>query len=168
MPFMKGLEPVRRTLKYLNAGRLVLKDDIDIFSINYNTWGESQCGIRSFVFWHLAQVQFKNPDVQVITFKNMTPSPFISCFYNNGKKMLVDVDNRDKDQILEHLIKVVGKSKETLAREAVARERKDNPANFGNGCEKSCICDIPGQLPCPQVVPLPNHMRGKFKFNLEG
>lgn len=78
--------------------------------------------------------------------------------------MLVDVDMKSKDEILEHLLKVVGKSKKVLAEEAIAKEKKDNPANFGYGCEKSCICEIPGQLPCPGLVPLPNHMRGKYKF----
>lgn len=81
--------------------------------------------------------------------------------------MLIDVDSRGKDEIMEHLIKVVGKSQETLAKEAIMREKKDNPANFGYGCEKSCMCTIPGQLPCPSVVPLPNHMRGKFKYNYD-
>ena len=41
-------------------------------------------------------------------------------------------------------------------------EKKDNPANFGVGCQRGCICEIPNQLPCPGIVPLPNHMRGKF------
>lgn len=36
---------------------------------------------RDFVFWYLPQVQYKNPNVQVIAFKNMTPTPFIRCFY---------------------------------------------------------------------------------------
>lgn len=36
MPFMIGRAPVRRTLKYLESGRIVLKDQIKIFSINYN------------------------------------------------------------------------------------------------------------------------------------
>lgn len=43
-------------------------------------------------------------------------------------------------------------------------EKKDNIANFGVGCEKSCICEIPGQLPCPGVCPIPKHMRGKYKY----
>lgn len=43
-------------------------------------------------------------------------------------------------------------------------EKKDNPANFGVGCDRACICELPGQIPCPGVVPLPNHMRGKFRF----
>lgn len=40
---------------------------------------------RDFVFWYLPQVQYKNPNVQVIAFKNMTPTPFIRCFYGNYK-----------------------------------------------------------------------------------
>lgn len=76
--------------------------------------------------------------------------------------MLIDVDNKDKDQIMDHLLNVIGKSKEVLKQETVAKEKKDNPANFGYGCEKSCICEIPGQLPCPGLVPLPHHMRGKY------
>lgn len=76
--------------------------------------------------------------------------------------MLVDVDSKSKDEILEHLIRVVGKPRTTLIQEAIAKEKKDNPANFGVGCKKSCMCHIPGQLPCPGVVPLPDHMRAKI------
>ena len=83
----------------------------------------------------------------------------------NGEKMLIDVERRDKDEIMDHLVKVIGKPRELLAKEAVLREKKDNPANFGYGCDKSCMCIVPGQVPCPQVVPLPNHYRGKFKWN---
>ncbi|XP_014210299.1 probable 28S ribosomal protein S25, mitochondrial [Copidosoma floridanum] len=165
MPFMIGREPVRRTIKYLEAGSLVLKDAIQIFSINYNTHGIASSGIRNFIFWHLPQLMFKNPDVQIVTIKNRTPTPFVWCFYDNGKRMLVDVDSKNKDEILDHLIKVVGKSKEVLKKEAIAKEKKDNPANFGVGCEKNCACIIPGQLPCPAVVPLPFHMRGKTYLN---
>lgn len=46
MPFMIGRAPVRRTIEYLNAGRLVLKDSIQIFSLNYNTDGEHHEGAR--------------------------------------------------------------------------------------------------------------------------
>lgn len=83
MPFMKGRDPVRRTLKYLEAGRLVLKDNIKIFSINYNTYGEHHQGAKNFIVWTLPRLQYKNPEVQVVTFKNMTPSPFIRCYFDN-------------------------------------------------------------------------------------
>lgn len=82
---------------------------------------------------------------------------------NDGKDLLIDVDNRDKDRIHDHVLQVLGKPKETLDMEAMAREKKDNPANFGYMCEKHCICEILGQVPCPAVVPLPKSWRGKFK-----
>ncbi|KAG5314289.1 RT25 protein, partial [Acromyrmex insinuator] len=161
MPFMIGKEPVRRTVKYLMAGKLVLKDKIQIMSINYNTYGSRHRGTRDFVFWHLPQLQYKNPNVQIVTFRNITPSPFIKCYYANGKTMLIDIDSKSKDDILDHLLKVVGKSLDVLKEEAIAQEKKTNPANFGVGCDRSCICHIPGQVPCPGIVPLPDHMRGK-------
>lgn len=163
MPFMVGPAPVRRTLKYLEAGKLVLKDKIKIFSVNYNTSGDNHHGARDFVFWHLPQLQYKNPNVQIVTFKNMTPSPFIKCYYDDGRHMLIDIDNKPKEAVLDHLITVIGKSQSVLAEEAILAEKKDNPANFGIGCVKSCICEIPGQLPCPGMIPLPYEMRGKHK-----
>lgn len=66
--------------------------------------------LRDFVFWHVPQIQYKNPSVQVVTFKNMTPSPFVRCYYDDGKEMLIDIDSRHRDEILSHLIKVIGKS----------------------------------------------------------
>lgn len=46
MPFMIGKDPIRRTVKYLMSGRLVLKDKIQILSINYNQSGEHHKGAR--------------------------------------------------------------------------------------------------------------------------
>ncbi|XP_014356605.2 probable 28S ribosomal protein S25, mitochondrial [Papilio machaon] len=162
MPFMKGRAPIRRTLNYLNAGKLVFKDKIRIFSVAYNIYGQNNNGAKDFVFWYLPQIQYKNPDVQVVTMKNLTPSPFIKCYFEDGRRILVDVDNKSKEDILDHLLNTVGKSKEVLEAEATAAEKKDNPANFGVGCERACICEIYGQVPCPGVVPLPKSMRGKY------
>ncbi|XP_067637125.1 small ribosomal subunit protein mS25 [Eurosta solidaginis] len=164
MPFMIGEAPIRRTLKYLNAGRLVLKDKVKIFSVNYNIHGPHHNGARDFVFWNLCQVQYKNPSVQVITFRNMTPSPFVRCYFEDGRDMLIDIDSRNMDEIMDHLCKVVGKSKAQLDAEAHLAESKDNPANFGYGCDRHCLCEIPGQVPCPSIVKLPDHLRGKHIF----
>lgn len=79
--------------------------------------------------------------------------------------MIIDCENKTKDEILQHLIKVVGKPEDVLQAELDASEKKDNPANFGVKCEKDCICTIPGQLPCTGVVPVPYHMRGKYSWN---
>lgn len=46
MPFMKGKAPIRRSIKYLSGGNLVLKDRIKIFSVNYNTVGDHHAGAR--------------------------------------------------------------------------------------------------------------------------
>ncbi|RZF38008.1 hypothetical protein LSTR_LSTR006407 [Laodelphax striatellus] len=162
MPFMKGLAPIRRTLQYLEAGRLIFKDRVKIFSVNLNFKGDHHQGARDFVFWHLCQIQYKNPSVQVISYYDLTPSPFISCYFSDGQKMLIDVDEKSKDEILDHVIRVVGKPSDVLQAESKAREKKDNPANFGYMCEKHCICEIEGQIPCPSVVPLPKVMRGKY------
>jgi hypothetical protein len=50
MPFMKGKAPIRRTLKYLEAGSLVLKERIKIFCINYNHHGNHHRGARYVLF----------------------------------------------------------------------------------------------------------------------
>lgn len=84
-----------------------------------------------------------------------------NIFAEDGKAMLIDIDSKSKDEILEHLVRVVGKSKTTLIQEVRAKEKKENSANFGVGCRLSCMCHIPGQLPCPGIVPLPDHMRVK-------
>lgn len=46
MPFMIGREPIRRTTKYLEAGKLVLKNSIQVFLINYGYRGKNHDGIR--------------------------------------------------------------------------------------------------------------------------
>lgn len=142
MPFMKGKAPIRRTLNYLNNGKLILKNQIKVFAIHYNHRGEHHNGAREFAFWNLAQIRYKNPDTQVITMKDFTPSPFIRCFYGktfllmnyrrfdwrlksghsinlvvlfciwpeDGKELIMDVDGKTKEEILQHCIKVIGKS----------------------------------------------------------
>lgn len=96
MPFMKGKEPVRRTLQYLSSGKLVLKDSVRIFSLNYNTYGEHHAGARAFLFWTIPQLQYKNPNVQIVTLKNMTPSPFIRCYYG---ELINEVDSDSNHSI---------------------------------------------------------------------
>ncbi|XP_037036096.1 probable 28S ribosomal protein S25, mitochondrial [Bradysia coprophila] len=163
MGFMIGRAPIRRTIKYLSAGRLALKDNVKIFAVNYNTFGgDHHAGARDYVFWKIPQVQYRNPNVQVVTLKNMTPSPFIRCYFANGEDILIDIDSKTKEEIENHLIAVVGKSDDLLSAEAKLAEKKDNPANIGVGCDRHCICELPGQVPCPGTVPLPKHMRRKY------
>ena len=45
-----------------------------------------------------------------------------------------------------------------MDREEVAkakREKEYNPANFGDAWKgRLCICEVPGQVPCPSKVPM--------------
>jgi len=166
MGFMKGVAPIRRTTKYLNSSPLVFKPRVKIMTVNFNSAAEEKHheGLRDFVFWNLPQVQYKNPDVQIVTFQNMTPSPFITCFLEDNTKVYFDVDSQSNKEILDRLVKTIGKSKEVLEEEAIASEAKSNPANFccRHGFERHCICEMPGQIPCPSLVPVPRHWRGKW------
>jgi small subunit ribosomal protein S25 len=49
---MKGKAPIRRTLKFLEAGSLVLKDRVKVFCVNYNHHGDHHKGAK-YVFCSL-------------------------------------------------------------------------------------------------------------------
>ncbi|XP_059171825.1 small ribosomal subunit protein mS25-like [Physella acuta] len=164
MPFMKGAAPIRRTLKYLEKGSLVFKDNVKIVTFNFNRNQPSSEGTKQFVFWHFAQMQYKNPDVQMCVYNDLTPSPFFKIFFSGGSKLVLDIASQDKDEIFNQVKRIFCKNEETLPAEALAKEKKTNPANFGANCSNQCICEIPGQVPGPKYVPLPKEMRGKCKF----
>lgn len=173
MPFKRGVAPIRRTIKFLDKGPLVFKERVKVMTVNYNELHrntpvnikyDQHQGARDFVFWSLPQVQYKNPNVQIATFKNLTPSPFLTCYLGDGEKVIFDVDGQTSEDILGRLVNTLGKSQATLDAEALAFEKKDNPANFGRKCERYCICTQPGQLPCPALVPVPKFWRGKYFY----
>ena len=114
MPFKLGAAPIRRTKQYLESGKLVFKERVKVMTVHFNTneddldnkikfnfhahpnlpkkppqdyWRVQEPhhkGLAEFVFWNLPQVQYKNPDVQIATFKNESPSPYISCYMEDG------------------------------------------------------------------------------------
>jgi small subunit ribosomal protein S25 len=161
MPFKKGVAAYRRTLDYLNSGRLVLKDKVKICAINYHETEPESDGLRRFVFWHLAQIKYKNPNVQCVQLKNIVKSPFITFHtVEDDEKInsiMVNCYKKKEDEILDYCIKLVGK---TVAE--IAQETQTNQANFGEGCSRFCICQVDGQVACPRWKPLPLFMRGKY------
>lgn len=170
---MRGVAPIRRTAKYLADSPVIFKNNVKIMVINYNepvkhltrkTSYPNHEGIKEFVFWTLPKIQYKNENMQIVTLKNMTPSPFITCYMRDGSKVIFDIDNQSKDTIIERLNKTLGKTEETLAEEAFEAQKKDNPANFGYKCRQYCMCSIPGQVHCPGFMPLPKKWRGKIVF----
>uniref|UniRef100_A0A673FMG0 Small ribosomal subunit protein mS25 n=1 Tax=Sinocyclocheilus rhinocerous TaxID=307959 RepID=A0A673FMG0_9TELE len=157
---MKGRFPIRRTLEYLQKGEVVFKKSVKIMTVNYNTHGDLSEGARKFVFFNIPQIQYKNPWVQIMMFKNMTPSPFLRfylgksfvslfCIYfqycfpslwyllilmlclDEGEQVLVDVEGKDHKEITNHVKMILGKSDKVLEAEALAKMELSNPANFG-------------------------------------
>ncbi|KAG8548853.1 hypothetical protein GDO81_023784 [Engystomops pustulosus] len=63
---MKGPFPIRRTLQYLQSGEIVFRNSVKIMTVNYNSRGEHGEGARNFVFFHIPQIQYKNPRVQIV------------------------------------------------------------------------------------------------------
>ncbi|XP_058024632.1 small ribosomal subunit protein mS25 [Ahaetulla prasina] len=161
---MKGRFPIRRTLQYLSQGDVVFKDCVKIMTVNYNLHGELNEGARKFVFFNIPQIQYKNPWLQIVMFKDMTPSPFLRFYLDTGEQVLVDIEEKTNREISEHIKKILGKSEETI-RIDEEKKRKWHPATFG--CKKyhlrECMCEIDGQIPCPGKVPLPKEMTGKYK-----
>ena len=43
---------------------------------------------------------------------------------------------------------------------------KEDRALFGTDLERTCICEVPGQVPCPGFVALPKEMTGKYQAAL--
>ncbi|XP_003926215.1 small ribosomal subunit protein mS25 [Saimiri boliviensis] len=166
---MKGRFPIRRTLQYLNQGNVVFKDSVKVMTVNYNTRGELGEGARKFVFFNIPQIQYKNPWVQIMMFKNMTPSPFLRFYLDTGEQVLVDVETKSNKEIMEHIRKILGKTEETLREEEEEKKQRSHPANFGprKYCLRECICEVEGQVPCPSLVPLPKEMTGKYQAALK-
>ncbi|XP_053480559.1 28S ribosomal protein S25, mitochondrial [Ictalurus furcatus] len=165
---MKGRFPIRRTLEYLQKGEVVFKNSVKIMTVNYNTRGELSEGARKFVFFSVPQIQYKNPWVQIMMFKNMTPSPFLRFYLGDGEQVLVDVEGKDYKEITQHVKKILGKSDKVLQAEALAKMESSNPANFGpkKYFLRECISEVEGQVPHPGRVPLPKEMTGKYRTKM--
>lgn len=163
MPFMQGRAPIRRTLQYLEKGTLFMKDNVRIVNFHFNRDQTSSKGTEDFVFWHGNQLQYKNPDIQLSVLNDLSPSPYIQVYFDTGRKLTLDVDGQDKGTIFETVKKIFCKTEGTLQAEQLEKEAKTNPATFGYWCTRHCICEVPGQVPCPKFVILPQEMRGKYK-----
>lgn len=148
----------------MESGKIVFRENVKILTVNYNVHGDHHKGAKEFMFWYMPQIQYKNPEVQILSFRNITPTPFLRCYLDDGKEVVMDVFGKSKEEIHDHLQKTLGKSEKQLQTETQAKLKVANPANFGLGCDRHCICEIPGQLPCPNIVPIPKTMRGKYKY----
>ena len=105
-----GRAPVRFTKFYLESSNLFLRDDIKSLVFNILPDKPHSEGLVAFDFWHSCQLQYRNPNVQLVQLKKLTPTPFIMAFREDGSKQIVDCFGKTRSEIREHIRSVFGKS----------------------------------------------------------
>ncbi|XP_015918627.1 small ribosomal subunit protein mS25 [Parasteatoda tepidariorum] len=161
MPYLLGTNAIRRTIRYLEQGKLIFRQNVKVMTVSYNDKGDYHQGARDLVHWNLCQIQYRNPTVQVLFLKNLFPTPFIRCWLDTGEDVIMDVFNKTNVEIIDHLIKILGQP--DVKEEQKEKLAYENLAKFGSGYPRHCMCEVPGQLPCPVTVQLPEEMTGKYK-----
>ncbi|CAK8690527.1 unnamed protein product [Clavelina lepadiformis] len=153
---LRGKNPIVRTKQYLEQG-IMLRDSIKIMMINFGNYESNKHlhdGARKFVELNFSQLQYKNPDVQILCMKDLTPTPFITFYTDDGDKFYIDLEGKSQIEILTHVQKIVGKPKELIEIQSKAVE--PNPANFGREYKRKCICECQSQVECSsknEVIP---------------
>ncbi|EDV25331.1 putative 28S ribosomal protein S25, mitochondrial [Trichoplax sp. H2] len=151
-----------RSLDYLSKWKLPLKNSVNSITISYNTHGGISKGLREFVKYKLPQLQYNNPKVQMLKFKNRAPVPNITLFHDDGRKWTIDAEKTSMQELVMQLESVAKKDSKTLLLEEQARASQHNRANFGDARQGHfCMCEIPGQVSCPAKRLLSEKFRKK-------
>ncbi|KAI6203631.1 hypothetical protein M3Y94_00579400 [Aphelenchoides besseyi] len=166
MPFKIGQMPLRRTLYYLEQGKIILRNDVAVLLLGYHRKPEpQQVGLSEFIFWHYAQLQYKNPHLQLIKQPDVNITPFAQAYLKDGREVLFDLENKTRDEIVNLLQGTLGKTALVKHREFLESMQDHNPAEFGENCARHCMCEIQGQRCCTAVLPASEHMKGRWRWN---
>ena len=101
----------KRTLEFLNRGTLHLKTSVKVITIAYNIGDIPSAGLREFIKEKVPQIQYKNPNVQILAFKNQYKFPSLRIYHEDYHRTMIDCENKESDRIFQELSKVAGKSK---------------------------------------------------------
>ncbi|CAF1689593.1 unnamed protein product, partial [Adineta ricciae] len=139
--FLRGAAPWRNTLAYLESGSIIFRPLVRVFTLNYTLDKPDSDGLRRFIFWHLAQIQYKNPTVQCVQFKNTTPTPFVSFYLSrpsidneekseeeNYEIVHMDCYKKTSNEIHDSIRRVMGKSELQQRIDSELTARLENPA----------------------------------------
>uniref|UniRef100_A0AC35EYP6 Small ribosomal subunit protein mS25 n=1 Tax=Panagrolaimus sp. PS1159 TaxID=55785 RepID=A0AC35EYP6_9BILA len=166
MPFMRGAMPLRRTLFYLEQGKVILRDDVAVLCIGYHSKPRpEQKGATDFIYWNWAQLQYKNPHIQLIKKQDFVVTPFAMAILKDSREVLFDFEGQSRGEIEERLQTTLGKTPLVRRREFLERMRNHNPAEFGVKCSRQCLCEIQGQQPCTSLLLAPSYLKGKWRWN---
>lgn len=132
MPFLKGGRlAITRTRKYLESGRILLQDSVKVIAIHHVPGKKISEGCDELIKWSLPPLQFKNPNVQILTLKNMCPTPFIQVFLKDQEELVIDCSYRSHVDINKHLNEVLGTSLHSSTPPSMEVLNINHPANFG-------------------------------------
>jgi len=164
----KGTTPLIQSTKYLESDPLHFRNSVQVMLAHFNENQTSSEGLKQFCVWTIPQIQYQNPNIQINVLKEMTPSPWVQFYLHDPhteveETVLVDCYGKTREQISDHLRRILGKTKKMLKREASLEAI--NPGNFGYECNRWCMCEIDGQVPCPCSEPLPHMNRWKYYKN---
>ncbi|KAI6234412.1 28S ribosomal protein S25, mitochondrial [Aphelenchoides fujianensis] len=166
MPFKYGAMPLRRTLYYLEQGKITLRSDVAVLLLGFHRRPQpQQKGAFDFVFWHFAQLQYKNPHLQLIKKSDVSITPFAQAFLENGREVLFDLEDKSREEIVDVLQGTLGKTALVKRREFLERMQDHNPAEFGETCSRHCICEVQGQRCCTGLLQAPDYLRGRTRWN---
>jgi len=163
-----GSTPLIQSTKYLESDPLRFRNAVQVMLAHFNEKQAASEGLKQFCVWSVPQIQYQNPHVQINIMKEMTPSPWVQFFLHDPvteveETVLVDCYGKSREEITDHLRKILGKTNRMLRREASLEAT--NPANFGYDCNRWCICEVDGQVPCPGREVLPMMKRTKYFQN---
>lgn len=166
--FTRGTTPLIQSTKYLESDPLHFRNSVQVMLAHFNEKQAASEGLKQFCVWSIPQIQYQNPNVQINILKEMTPSPWLQFFLHDPhteveETVLVDCYAKTREQISDHLRRILGKTKRMLRREASMEAT--NPANFGYDCNRWCMCEVDGQVPCPGREMMPLMKRWKYIKN---
>ena len=62
-------------------GRIVLRNEVAVLKFGYHRQPTpEQAGAAEFIFWHFAQIQYKNPHVQLLKYMDISLVPYTQAF----------------------------------------------------------------------------------------
>jgi len=160
--------PLVQSTKYLESDPVFLRDAVQVLLAHFNEKQAASIGLKQFCVWSIPQIQYRNPHVQINILKEMTPSPWVQFYLVDPvtqveETVLVDCHGKTREQIHDHLKRILGKTEKMVRREASLEAT--NPANFGYECNRWCMCEVDGQVPCPGRELLPPMKRRKYFIN---
>lgn len=99
----------RRSIDFLSRGRLYLKNSVNVITVYYNVVEPSSAGLRWLLKENIPRIQYKNPKVQIVAFKNTKHTPQINIYNSDDTRLRINCEFKKGERILAELTALAGK-----------------------------------------------------------